>query len=77
MLVLSRKIGESIVISGRITLTVSQVTGSRVVLAFDAPSYINIRRSELPLLSDEVDHDLIQQQATSSHVNDGRSVATK
>ncbi len=38
MLVLTRKIGQSIVISGRITLTVNRIAGNRVVLAFDAPA---------------------------------------
>ncbi len=48
MLVLSRKVGESIVIGGHVTLTVSRVIGNRVALAFDAPRQVQIRRSELP-----------------------------
>lgn len=54
MLVLTRKTGQSIVISGRITLTVNRVSGNRVTLAFDAPSAIHIRRSELPVFDDEL-----------------------
>lgn len=46
MLVLSRKQGESVVI-GNITLTVVEVQGNRVRLAFDAPGHVRILRSEL------------------------------
>ncbi len=55
MLVLSRKTGESIVISGRITLTVHRVSGNRVTLAFDAPPAIHIRRSELAVFDNQID----------------------
>lgn len=58
MLVLSRKAGESIVISGRITLTVNRVSGDRVTLAFDAPPAVHIRRSELAVLDNEIDGEL-------------------
>ena len=47
MLVLTRKAGQSILISGRITLTVNRIAGNRVALAFDAPQNVHIRRSEL------------------------------
>ena len=55
MLVLSRKTGQSIVISGRITLTVNRIAGNRVALAFDAPRDVHIRRSELPVFDDGID----------------------
>ena len=47
MLVLSRRIGESIVIDGGITVTVLKVKGNVVQLGFDAPKEVPIRRSEL------------------------------
>lgn len=47
MLVLSRKPGESVVIDGNITVTVAEVNGNRVRLAFDAPGDVRILRSEL------------------------------
>ncbi len=47
MLVLSRKVGERIVIDGGITVTVLESTGSRVRLGFDAPRDVFIRRSEI------------------------------
>jgi carbon storage regulator len=49
MLVLTRKIGESIVIPGyQITVTVLDIARCRVRLGLQAPNDINIRRSELP-----------------------------
>jgi carbon storage regulator len=47
MLVLSRKPGEQVVIGDGITLTVVEVRGGRVRLAFDAPDQVGIRRAEL------------------------------
>ena len=48
MLVLSRKTDESIVIDGRIEVTVVQIEGGRVRLGITAPREVAIRRSELP-----------------------------
>jgi carbon storage regulator len=47
MLVLSRKPGEKVVIGDGITLTVIEVGGGRVRLAFDAPDQVRILRAEL------------------------------
>jgi carbon storage regulator len=47
MLVLSRKLGEKVVIGRSIVLTVVAVKGNRVRLAFDAPGHVRIRRAEL------------------------------
>ncbi len=47
MLVLSRKVGESIVIDGDIVISVSSVQGGRVKLCIDAPRDRRISRSEL------------------------------
>jgi carbon storage regulator len=47
MLVLSRKPGEQVVLGNGITLTVVEVRGGRVRLAFDAPAQVGIRRAEL------------------------------
>jgi carbon storage regulator len=47
MLALSRKPGERIVIGNGITLTVVEVRGNRVRLAFDAPEQVRILRAEL------------------------------
>jgi carbon storage regulator CsrA len=47
MLVLTRKIGEKIVIDQNITVTVKRVSGNRVALAFEAPDDVRILRQEL------------------------------
>lgn len=48
MLVLTRKIGEEIVINdGEIRISVVQIRGNRVRLAIDAPQSVLIRRQEL------------------------------
>ena len=47
MLVLSRKPGEKVVIGNGITLTVVEVRGDRVQVAFDAPDEVHILRAEL------------------------------
>lgn len=47
MLVLSRKPGEKIVLGNGIILTVLEVRGKRVRLAFDAPDQVCILRAEL------------------------------
>jgi carbon storage regulator len=47
MLVLSRKIGERIVINDTITVEVLQIVGSRVRLGITAPSGVPILREEL------------------------------
>ena len=51
MLVLSRKIGESIVIGEAITVTIMKLKGKAVQIGIDAPGHIPIRRSELTTLS--------------------------
>jgi len=52
MLVLSRKIGERIVIGGEVTLTVLDVRGQQVRLGIEAPRSIAIRRAELEANAD-------------------------
>ncbi|MCA9097266.1 MAG: carbon storage regulator [Planctomycetaceae bacterium] len=46
MLVLSRKVGESITIDGHIKVKVIAVRGNRIRLGFEAPEFCQIRRSE-------------------------------
>lgn len=49
MLVLSRKIGESIKIGERITVVVNRIAGNRVTLGLDVPLQLRIVRGELEL----------------------------
>lgn len=51
MLVLSRKVGEQIVIDDNIVVTVLQLKGKRVQIGILAPSHVNIRREELSVHS--------------------------
>lgn len=46
-LILERHIGETVVLSGGITVTVIGIQGNRVRLAFKAPSNIEIYRDEV------------------------------
>jgi carbon storage regulator len=47
MLVLSRKLGERIVIGPNIELTVVDIRGNKVRLAIDAPGNVSIHRQEI------------------------------
>jgi len=47
MLVLSRKIGEKLVIGDNVTVVVSRVAGNRVTLGIEAPTDVRIIRGEL------------------------------
>ena len=53
MLVLSRKIGEKLVIGDGITVVVNRIAGNRVTLGIEAPSDVRIVRGELrPIVSE-------------------------
>ena len=47
MLVLGRRVGESIVIAGDITVTVLEVRGEMVRVGIDAPRSVVVQRAEL------------------------------
>lgn len=47
MLVLSRKLNESITINNDTVVTIIRVQGNRVTLGIEAPDHIGIRRTEL------------------------------
>ena len=68
MLVLSRKLNESIVIGGNITITIIGV-GQRVKIGIDAPPEVSIVRQELLRCRDDAD-----LNATG---DDARSVETE
>jgi carbon storage regulator len=54
MLVLSRKLGEQIVIGDNIRVTVVAISGDRVGLGFTGPAEVPVRREELTLTADHV-----------------------
>jgi len=47
MLVLSRKLGERIVIGDNITVKINRIHGNRVTLGIEAPDDVSIMRGEL------------------------------
>ncbi len=47
MLVLSRKVGEKIVIGDNITVVVNRVSGNRISVGIEAPADVRIVRGEL------------------------------
>jgi carbon storage regulator len=57
MLVLTRKIGESIVIDGGITVTVNRIAGNRVTLGIEAPASRRVLRGELKQFPDAFSHE--------------------
>lgn len=68
MLVLSRKIGESVVIDGRIKVKVVRLEGDVVKLGIEAPPDIPIHRQEI---YDEI------QQSNKQALQSGRSTPPK
>jgi len=56
MLVLTRKMGEEIVIGDNIKLVVSRIAGNRVTIGINAPGNVTILRGEL-------DHGAVPQDA--------------
>ena len=47
MLVLSRKVGEKIIIGDDITVTVTDIRGNKVRIGVDAPNDVSIHRQEI------------------------------
>ena len=54
MLVLSRKIGEKVVIGDGIVVVVKRIHGQRVTFGIEAPETVRIVRGELPRFDDAV-----------------------
>ena len=54
MLILSRKIGESVVIGDDIVIRVVELRRSRVRIGIDAPSAIRIRRDDQTCLEEQI-----------------------
>lgn len=52
MLVLSRKVGEKIVIDDKVTIIVNRISGGRVSIGIEAPQGVRVVRSELAAIPD-------------------------
>lgn len=66
MLILSRKLGEQIVIADNIVITVVEIRGDKVRLGIEAPREVPVHRREI--------HDMIQRE--KSQPPDGASTDT-
>ena len=47
MLILTRRVGESVMIGNEVTLTVLGVKGNQVRIGVDAPKHIDVHREEI------------------------------
>ena len=56
MLVLSRKVGDRIVINEKITVVINHISGKRVSLGIEAPQNVEILRGELVTTPDTSQH---------------------
>ena len=54
MLVLSRKVGEKLVIGDNIILTINRISGNRVTIGIEAPGSVKIVRGELERYDDHM-----------------------
>ena len=67
MLILTRKIDESIVIADDITVTVLEISGERVKIGIDAPRSVTILRHEL---QEQVRQENIEAAAAAADLGD-------
>lgn len=49
MLILTRRVGESIIIAGNTTVTISQISTGQVKLAINAPLDVTVNREEIEI----------------------------
>ncbi|TWT31513.1 hypothetical protein Enr8_34350 [Blastopirellula retiformator] len=53
MLILSRKIGETIHVGDNVTIVINRISGNRVTVGIDAPNQVRILRGEVMEETDE------------------------
>lgn len=66
MLVLSRKVGEKLVIDGNINIEIVRIRGNRITLGFRAPDDVKILRGELnpPTAKTRADEPIVEDELT-------------
>ncbi len=73
MLVLSRKVGQRIVIGHGITVIITRISGNQVAVGVEAPTHVPIRRGELkPYVEGEVYAMAIANRSVNCHREAGR-----
>ena len=65
MLVLSRKVGERLVIGENVTVVVNKVAGNRVTLGVEAPDDVRIIRGELEIVIRDFEEDAAEEEAAT------------
>lgn len=75
MLVLSRRVGERVVIGDGITVTVTRVAGQRVMLGIEAPDGVRILRGELARRGESHVASAVAQVSAADQVSTGTHVA--
>ena len=63
MLILTRRIGESIMIGDDVSITVLRIKGNQVRLGVNAPKSVSVQREEI---SERMKHEAVEQQGDAS-----------
>ena len=77
MLVLSRKVGERLVIGDNITIVINRIAGNRVAIGIEAPSDVRIVRGELQAEDKAVEPTAHLPAPTNGGESFGRSTDTR
>ena len=65
MLILTRRVGEKLIVGGNVTLTVLDVKGNQIRVGIDAPREVKVYREEI--------YNKIQAEKEASVLNDSRT----
>jgi carbon storage regulator len=63
MLVLTRKVGESLIIDDAIRVTVTQISGGNVRIGIEAPSNVRIVREEISFYTEAAEQPVVVKRS--------------